>query len=282
MTTWQLRTLRTAVFAALCVTLAAAAHLSMSQADLPAPVLLAALGATAGCTWVLAGRRRSLAVISLWMVAAQGVLHLLFERATPSGGAVAAPAGAAPDWVHLLLCTPTGANTTGMSPVELARTAGIDPDSVSLAALPLPGHRMVSTAGHHGLTAVQNLGAPGSTSGAGDMNGMGGMGGMESLPGVPAMAGHALSPGMLLAHLVAALACAVLLRRGEDAIAGLSALLRTLADVVLPLLLLLLVPRGHRLPAPARPRARHTRLPRLVVLCHALVRRGPPAYALAL
>ncbi|WP_395293607.1 hypothetical protein ACF9IK_08335 [Kitasatospora hibisci] len=92
-----------------------------------------------------------------------------------------------------------------------------------------------------------------------------------------------MSPGMVAAHLVAALACALLLWRGEAAVARLFDLLGVLGGVLAgallaPLLALFARPLGFRPPAVPRSAAR-VRPPRLVLLTHALVRRGPPALA---
>ncbi|WP_167153453.1 hypothetical protein [Streptomyces sp. MBT27] len=78
-----LRTLRAAMFAALCVALAAVGHAAMSGHDLPLPVLLAAFAVTGAVAWCAAGRRRGLAAIAGGQVAAQGALHLLFARTRP-------------------------------------------------------------------------------------------------------------------------------------------------------------------------------------------------------
>ncbi|MBB4927605.1 hypothetical protein [Kitasatospora kifunensis] len=259
MTTRQIRMLRAAVFATLCVALAATAHVSMSAAVLPGSVLVGAFAATAGGTWLLAGQRRGLAMVSGWMVAVQAVLHTLFEATASVGTGPVQAVRVAPDWVNLLLCTPGGVNTSGLSPDGLARMAGLDPDALSAT----------------GSGAVV------------PMNGMAGMSGMSGMPGAGAghgMAGMAgLSAGMVAAHLLAALACALLLWRGEAAIIGLFEVLHALAGAFLPVLALLaLTPRGNEPAAQARPRPCHIRLPRLAVLSHALVRRGPPHAALAL
>ncbi|MCC9306145.1 hypothetical protein LN042_03315 [Kitasatospora sp. RB6PN24] len=259
MTTRQLRVLRAVVFATLCVALAATAHVSMSETGLPMPVLGGAFAGTAGGTWLLAGRRRGLATVSGWMVAVQAALHTLFEHTGSMGTTPAQAVRGAPDLVSLLLCTPRGANPTGLSPAELARMAGLDPD-----ALPATGSATMTP-----MTGMQGMSGMAGMQGTGAVHGMAGAGSAPLVDG--------LSAGMLAAHLLAALACALLLWRGEAAIVGLFEALRTLAGVFLPVLALLtLTPRGWEPPAPTHPRSRHTRLPRLALLSHALVRRGPP------
>ncbi|GAA1943448.1 hypothetical protein GCM10009738_16130 [Kitasatospora viridis] len=244
MTVCQLRTLRAAVFATLCVAVSATAHFSMSGAELSAPALVAAFAGTAGGTWLLAGRRRGLPAVTLWMVTAQSALHLLFEST-----AVAQAPRSAPDWAGLLLCTPKG-GTAGMTPAALARMAGLDPD------------------------------APSAGGAMGQMPAMPGMQGMAGMRGGATAMPLGLSPGMLAAHLVAALLCAVVLWRGEAAIAGVFELLRVLAAVFLPVLLLL-APHGPGRVPTVRRRPTRDRLPRLVSLSHVLSRRGPPPFALA-
>ncbi|WP_280697670.1 hypothetical protein [Kitasatospora sp. GP82] len=275
MTTWQLRTIRAVVFATLCVAMSATAHLSMSETGLSGYVLLAAFAGTAGVTWLLAGQRRGLAVISLWMTAAQAALHLMFERSSPM--AMAGAAGAAPgqghgalDWARLLLCAPDGLPNGlpgGMQPTDLARTAGLDPDALSAAGLPPYGPESAGQlyGGAAGMSDVSMMSHSMSQS-------------MSQSMAEPVSMAHGLSTGMFLAHLLAALACALLLWRGEAAVVGLFELVRTLAAVLVPLFLLF-VPRSPEPSVPGLPTLRRTGQPRSAVLTHAVVRRGPPAAA---
>ncbi|MGV9266025.1 hypothetical protein ACWDRR_15350 [Kitasatospora sp. NPDC003701] len=293
----RIRALRAVVFAALCVALAAAAHVAMAGAGVSAPVLAGAFGLTLGFGWLLAGKRRGLGPISVWMVAAQSALHLMFEQA----GALSADRGgigrlATTDWAGLLLCNPDRA-PVGISPADLARMAGIDPD-----VPPTAGVRALTGAHHLGTAAAAGR-APAAASPGHSMAGMGGgpglsgdapASGLSSAPDLPGMSGmpgmsghdmaHSMSAGMIAAHLLAALACALLLWRGETALARLFELLGALGTVltgVLPLALLALFarPRGFEPPVPPRPAARRARPPRPVLLSHALVRRGPPVLA---
>lgn len=92
---------------------------------------------------------------------------------------------------------------------------------------------------------------------------------------VDGLLGHS-SGGMLAAHLLAAVLCALWLARGETAVFRVAAAVGTLAFT--PLRLLLAVPA---LPEPPRPLARRRSdavRRRSVVLGHTLVRRGPPAF----
>ncbi|MER6302395.1 hypothetical protein ABT247_22955 [Kitasatospora sp. NPDC001539] len=303
----RIRLLRAAVFAALCVAMAATAHVAMGGAGVSPAVLLGALAAVLGLTWLLAGQRRGLRVISAWMVVAQSALHLLFEQAGSSGrgsGGLGRLSGT--DWTALLLCNPARV-PGGLSPVELARMAGLDPD-----APPTTGALPPMAGMHHGYGAAAgaadgmaaDTGVSGMTvmSGTMDMPGMshampaGASGGVpggvaHGLPGgvsdgmAHGMA-HGMSPGMAVAHVLAALACALLLWRGDVALVRLFELLGALGGVVagallLPLLALFAGPFGYRPPTPPRPARRPVRLPRSALLSHALVRRGPPAFGLA-
>ncbi|MFG2905670.1 hypothetical protein ACGF13_11490 [Kitasatospora sp. NPDC048286] len=302
----RIRLLRAVVFAALCVAMAATAHVAMAGSGVSPTALAGGFGAVLGLTWLLAGKRRGLGVISLWMVVAQTALHQLFEQA----GAISRGGGslgrlATTDWAALLLCNPDRA-PGGLSPVELARMAGIDPDVPPAAGSLRP-------------TAVPRHGAPGATGTDIDLPGMAGMPGMPGMPdgqhvmpdgtfhgagsygpaqdlvSTPAhgpaheMAhgmSHGMSPGMTAAHVLAALACALLLWRGDAALVRLFELLGALGAVVagallLPLLALFAHPFGYRASAPPRPADDRARPPRSVLLTHAVVRRGPPAFALA-
>ncbi|MET8539812.1 hypothetical protein ABZW03_04020 [Kitasatospora sp. NPDC004799] len=298
----RIRLLRAVVFAALCVATAATAHVAMAGSGVSPTVLACGFGAVLGLTWLLAGKRRGLGVISLWMVVAQIALHRLFEQA----GALSRGGGglgrlATTDWAALLLCNPDRA-PGGLSPVELARMAGIDPD------VPPAGGSLRPAAGtHHGTS-----GATAADAGLSGTTGTTGMTGMpagphlmpdgtfhgdgpyrtaQDLVSAPAhdMAhgmSHGMSPGMTAAHVLAALACALLLWRGDAALVRLFELLGALGSVVagallLPLLALFARPFGHRAPAPPRPADDRARPPRSVLLTHAVVRRGPPAFALA-
>ncbi|MFJ9950440.1 hypothetical protein [Kitasatospora sp. NPDC091207] len=282
----RIRALRAVVFAALCVALAATAHVAMAGAGVSPPVLAGAFGLTLGFGWLLAGKRRGLGPISVWMVAAQSALHLTFAQA----GALTADRGgggplATTDWTGLLLCNPDRA-PVGLSPADLARMAGIDPD------VP-PGAGVRALTGAHHLAATgsgPSSAVPGhAMTGTGGGPGLSGDATASGLPGASGMSGHdmathSMSAGMITAHVLAALACALLLWRGEAALARLFELLGALGTVLtgvllLPLLALFARPRGFRPPVPPRPAAHRARLPRLVLLSHALVRRGPPSFA---
>ncbi|WP_031481545.1 hypothetical protein [Streptomyces bicolor] len=78
---WCVRTIRAAVFAAVCVLLAALGHVLMSGATVPWWTLAAGVLLTGGAGWCLAGRERGLVLVVTVVVAAQGGLHAAFEYA---------------------------------------------------------------------------------------------------------------------------------------------------------------------------------------------------------
>ncbi|MEU6214500.1 hypothetical protein ABZ891_31990 [Streptomyces sp. NPDC047023] len=115
-------------------------------------------------------------------------------------------------------------------------------------------------------------------SGAADIAAMGGMGGMGG------MAGHDGGVGMIAAHVLAGLLCALWLARGEAAVFRLArALGAATLHAARPLARALALVRARTAAAPARPAPRppHRRPRRLrgAVHAHTVVRRGPPARA---
>ncbi|GAX58159.1 hypothetical protein [Streptomyces olivochromogenes] len=78
---WGARTVRAAVFAAVCVLLAALGHVLMSGSTVPWWTMAAGFAATTGVGWCLAGRERGLALVVPAAVVAQGALHSAFSLA---------------------------------------------------------------------------------------------------------------------------------------------------------------------------------------------------------
>lgn len=78
---WGARTVRAAVFAAVCVLLAALGHVLMSGRHVPGWTLAAGFAATGLAGWGLAGRERGLPLITAVVVAAQTALHSAFSIA---------------------------------------------------------------------------------------------------------------------------------------------------------------------------------------------------------
>ncbi|MFJ4203950.1 hypothetical protein ACIP2Y_30540 [Streptomyces sviceus] len=84
---WCSRTVRAAVFAAVCVLLAALGHVLMSGAPVPSWTLAAGLAVTGCAGWCLAGRERGLPLIVAVVVGAQTALHSAFSLAQPTTAA---------------------------------------------------------------------------------------------------------------------------------------------------------------------------------------------------
>lgn len=89
-----LRAVRAALFAVVCVTLAAVGHSSMSAHQLPALTLLGAFAVTGAAAWAAAGRRRGAPTIAGALFGLQGALHLLFSLAGSRAGDTGHPATA--------------------------------------------------------------------------------------------------------------------------------------------------------------------------------------------
>ncbi|MFD3497439.1 hypothetical protein [Streptomyces sp. NPDC058678] len=86
---WGSRTVRAAVFAAVCVLLAALGHVMMSGSHVPAWVLAAGFGVTGAVGWGLSGRERGLPLVVAVVVTVQTLLHSAFSLAQPASGASA-------------------------------------------------------------------------------------------------------------------------------------------------------------------------------------------------
>ncbi|MEU2431761.1 hypothetical protein ABZ611_19975 [Streptomyces sp. NPDC007861] len=234
-----MRALRAALFAAVCVTLAAVGHSSLSGHDLPGSVLAVAFAVSGGTAWLAGARRRGALPIGTGLVTVQGALHLLFAG---SDGHTA-PWGAARTDHSAGASHAAGMHSTGMHSTGMHSTGMHSTGMPSMGADPIGVDHMSADPMAAGTFA--GLGA--------DMAG---------------------STGMLLAHLLAAAVCAFWLARGEAAFFRLARTVGTLAFA--PLRLLLAVVRVPEPPHALRPRPRTLRRLHGVVLAHALSRRGPP------
>ncbi|MEU6182217.1 hypothetical protein [Streptomyces coeruleorubidus] len=78
---WCARTVRAAVFAAVCVVLAALGHVMMSGDHVPPGTLLAGWAVTGVAGWCLAGRERGLRLVVAVAVTVQTALHSAFSLA---------------------------------------------------------------------------------------------------------------------------------------------------------------------------------------------------------
>ncbi|WP_371573541.1 hypothetical protein [Streptomyces sp. NBC_01314] len=88
---WCARAIRAAVFAAVCVLLAALGHVLMSDTTVPWWALAAGLAVTGGAAWSLADRERGLPLVVTLVVVTQGVLHSVFELAQSTATSAVGP-----------------------------------------------------------------------------------------------------------------------------------------------------------------------------------------------
>ncbi|MDN3261941.1 hypothetical protein QWJ26_19420 [Streptomyces sp. CSDS2] len=238
---WCSRTLRAAVFAAVCVLLAALGHVMMSGAAVPWWAMAAGAAMTGGTAWLLAGRERGPTAVGSLVVAAQAVLHASFALSQavvhprpPGAGSLGR------QWLGYLLHS---------SPPGPGPRHGVMPTS-----MPSMDHTM---GGMHSMGPMPHMGAvhpPG-----------------HSMSGMPGMS----SAGMLTAHLLAALLCGLWLAYGERAAFR---ILRVLAGwLVAPLRLILRLPEPPYRPRLRARRGRSDGTLRRLLLTRAVTSRGPPA-----
>ncbi|MFG3247941.1 hypothetical protein [Streptomyces sp. NPDC048187] len=265
----DLRILRAAVFAAVCVVLAAAGHTLASCATVPLWSLGAGFLGAVLVAVPLAGRLRSLAGIVMLLAVGQTALHTLFGLGQHGTTMAAAPApasgggaGALSDaslvqQAARLVC---GTTAAAISPAQAQRI-------LTDARIPSDG---TTGAAHHPADALATAGPSAAL-----------------LPSLP----------MLLGHVLAALAAGWLLRRGDLALARLVELsahsahsmaeaasvraLRAALSLVRALHAGLAGAPGTG-PRPPRPALWVPPRPRTTALQHTVVRRGPPTGAFAL
>ncbi|NEB04559.1 hypothetical protein [Streptomyces sp. SID13726] len=261
----DLRVLRAAVFAAVCVVLAAAGHAIASCATVPLWTLGAGFLGAVLVVAPLAGRERSLAGIATLLAAGQTVLHVLFglgqhgtSAGTMSMGSTGSSAAASDatlvQQAARLLCGTTAAAISPAQAQRILTDARLYPETAG------------TTATHHTADAMT---------------------GSSVLPSLP----------MVLAHVLAAVAAGWLLRRGDLALLRLVELSAWSAQSVAEAALVrslrgaLALVRALRAGLPgapeAGPRAPLTASPappglRTTALQHSVIRRGPPAGTLVL
>ncbi|MFI1363430.1 hypothetical protein [Streptomyces griseochromogenes] len=212
---WCSRTVRAAVFAAVCVLLAALGHVMMSGRHVPWWALAAGAAVTGAAGWSLAGRERGLPLIVTVVVVAQTALHEAFS---------------------------------------LAQSASGGPVSTAMGSMPMDSMDM----------GTMNMGGMSHTGHMGQMAHMG-----------HSMGGGSSSFGMFAAHLLAAVLCGLWLACGERA--AFRILRAVAARLAAPLRLLLALPVTPVRPCPRLRRRRSHRAPRLLLLVHSIISRGPPA-----
>ncbi|MCW1095115.1 MULTISPECIES: hypothetical protein [Streptomyces] len=265
----DLRILRAAVFAAVCVVLAAAGHTLASCATVPLWSLGAGFLGAVLVAVPLAGRRRSLPGIATLLAVGQTALHALFglgqhgTAAATASGTTAATGGAGSlsdaslvQQAARLVCGTTAAAISPAQAERILTDARIAQD--------------VHAGGAHAPADALSAGASASL-----------------LPSLP----------MLLGHVLAALAAGWLLRRGDLALARLVELsahsaqsmaeaafvraLRAALSLVRALHAGLAGAPGTG-PRPPRPELWVPPRPRTTALQHTVVRRGPPSDVFAL
>lgn len=231
------------MFAAVCVVATALGHAVMSGASLPWWAVGYAFAATAAAAWWLTGRERGAVTVTGATVAAQLCLHELFGLAqrigAPSGGSGPGGSGLS-----------SGAGLPGAVPVS-------PDDGLNHMHHPMP----------------RSAPSPASGSPDGSMH-------SAAMPDeglshwIMSVFGHS-GFGMFLAHVAAALICALWLWRGEAAAFRTGRALA--AAVFVPLRFVLAVLVAALPPAPPHVGAL-VPVPRLrgVLLQHVVSRRGPP------
>ncbi|WP_155055986.1 hypothetical protein [Streptomyces blattellae] len=234
---WCSRTVRAAVFAAVCVLLAALGHALMSGAQVPAWTLAAGVAGTGGVGWCLAGRERGLALVVTVVVVTQAALHQALSYAQSVSGVPS---------MHQDM----GMSHMGMSHMGMA-------------------HMDMSHMDHMGAMASDSMS---SMSPMPPMSSTTSMASMASM--VSTSMSDSSSLGMLAAHLLAASLSGLWLAYGERAAFR---ILRAVAGwFAAPLRLLLALPTPPHHPRPSVRRRRSERAPRLLLLIHAITSRGPP------
>ncbi|MFG3259977.1 hypothetical protein [Streptomyces sp. NPDC048172] len=247
---------RAAVFAAVCVLLAAVGHVAMSGTALPWWVLCGAFAVTGAVTWPLTGRERGLGAVTVAATLVQTALHTAFSwsqaltvpGARPGDGG---PPSFAQQWASYLLCGETGTTLSESRSVRLVTRAGLGD---RMDGPPPGGH---SGHGGHAMADMADMTGTAGTAAHHDMSGMS-------------------SSGMLAAHLLAALLAGLWLAHGERAVFRVG---RACASLLLaPLRWFAGWPV---VPAPAPPprrtrRAHEVAGPRPLLLVHVITSRGPP------
>jgi hypothetical protein len=276
--------LRAAVFAAVCVVLAAAGHTLASCATVPLWTLGAGFVGALAVAAPLAGRARSLPGIAALLAVGQIVLHTLFGLGQRGAGGMASGAMSM-GWGSMSSMGSMG--SMGSGPVSsvghgmpdavlVERAARLVCGTTSSAITPAHAYKILvaarvydtgTTTLHHPADALSTAGSAASL-----------------LPSLP----------MVLGHVLAAVAAGWLLRRGDLAVLRLiqlsahgvaeGALVRSLRGA-----LALVCALCAGLPTAPGTGPRFCRAadfappaPRTTALQHTVIRRGPPAAALAL
>ncbi|MFJ2925332.1 hypothetical protein ACIPIU_09945 [Streptomyces massasporeus] len=143
---WCSRAGRAAVFAAVCVVLAALGHVMMAEAAVAWWALVAGAAAVGGSAWLLAGRERGLHVVVPFTVAAQTALHAWFSATQTAVSP--APAPSMPAHMHAM---EHGTHALSMS------HAGHGMDGTASMGHGMDGMDTLASAGH-GMAGMSSTG----------------------------------------------------------------------------------------------------------------------------
>ncbi|WP_330287306.1 hypothetical protein [Streptomyces sp. NBC_00576] len=141
---WGSRTLRAAVFAAVCVLLAALGHVLMSGSTVAWWTLAAGALVTGGAGWCLTGRERGLPLVVGVVVVAQGALHSAFSFAQGSGSGAGLGSGGMP------------MDSMDMAHADTGSDMGMD---MSVGHMAHGGHGMDVLSSSYGMLAAHTLAA---------------------------------------------------------------------------------------------------------------------------
>ncbi|MEE1807573.1 hypothetical protein [Streptomyces sp. BE133] len=258
---WCSRTIRAAVFAAVCVLLAALGHVMMSGSSVPAWALAAGVAVTGAVGWCLAGRERGLPMVVAVVVAAQTALHWAFSLAQSASGGSASTDMSDMGSMHMSM----DMGSMQMDSMDMTHMDMTHMDMTHMDMTHMDMTHMDMT--HMDMTHMDMGHMDMGHMSMGHMDHMTHMG--HSMDG-----GGSSSFGMLAAHLLAALLTGLWLACGEKAAFR---ILRAVAGwLAAPLRLLLALPA-----APGGPRVRlacprSNRAPSLLLLAYAISSRGPP------
>ncbi|GAA3876196.1 hypothetical protein GCM10023084_31460 [Streptomyces lacrimifluminis] len=150
---WCSRTLRAAVFAAVCVLLAALGHVMMSGSRVPWWTLVAGAAVTGAAGWCLTGRERGVPLIVSVVVVAQTALHSAFSLAqSGTHPAVSAPGGMASMDMSSMDMSSMG-HDMGSLPMNSAHMDVAHMDSMDMAHMDHFGHAIGDTSSFGMLSA---------------------------------------------------------------------------------------------------------------------------------
>ncbi|MER6738290.1 hypothetical protein [Streptomyces puniciscabiei] len=153
---WCARAIRAAVFAAVCVLLAALGHVLMSGSDVPAWALTGGVAVTGAAGWCLAGRERGLPFIVAVVVAAQTVLHEAFSYAqSVSGGSASGGSASA----HMAGMDAMDMGSMRMGSMDMGPMKHIGMSHMGMSHMDHVGHSTAGGMSPYGMFAAHLLAA---------------------------------------------------------------------------------------------------------------------------